>query len=124
MFLENERTAFKEKGVAAPMNEKRQYQRVETDWVVKMVAEKDKREYGHVRVINIGGGGVSFQCEEDLQPGDTFLMHLPFVSVYIYIIWCNTNRYGAMFLNPLGNELEIIYHNIYSKDHPAKKDVV
>ncbi|AEG60786.1 PilZ domain-containing protein [Desulforamulus ruminis] len=99
------------------MKDRREYPRIETDWVVRMVSAEDERELSDIKIMNVGGGGISFLCTEELQTGEKFLIHLPFISIYIYIIWQHENRYGAMFVNPLGDEVELLCQHIYSQNH-------
>lgn len=95
--------------------EKRKFKRVNVKWQATITSISDSNVTHNVQVLNIGGGGVCFIYNKELKTGDKFLMHLPFVSVQIYIIWHQNNKYGAMFVNPLGNELEIIANTIYEK---------
>ncbi len=97
------------------IKERRKYKRVQVNWKASIASIVDSNVTHDVQVLNIGGGGVCFTCNKELKIGEKFFMHLPFVSVQIYIIWYQNNKYGAMFINPLGNELEIIANTIYKK---------
>lgn len=93
--------------------ERRKSRRIEASLKAKIVSLNDISISHDVEIINMGGGGFSFMCNSVLKEGDKFIVHLPQISVQFYIIWHQDNKYGAMFTNPMGNELEVIASTIY-----------
>lgn len=70
-----------------------------------------------VEILNIGGGGVAFETDEDLTVGEEFLLDIPSITLHFYIIWRQYTKYGGMFINPLGNELDLIVSTLLSREN-------
>jgi len=93
--------------------DRRKSRRIEASLKAKIVSLSNINISHDVEITNMGGGGFSFTCNSVLKEGEKFTVHLPDISVQFYIIWHQDNKYGAMFTNPMGNELEVIASTIY-----------
>ena len=101
--------------------ERRKYKRFEVDCKVTISSIEDKNTVYEVNVLDIGGGGISFSSNHNFDKGTSFIIQLPFVSLPIYIIWHQEDKYGAMFTHPLADEAEIIAHSICEGKYGASK---
>ncbi|ABO50004.1 type IV pilus assembly PilZ [Desulforamulus reducens MI-1] len=86
--------------------ERRKHKRYEIE-LQAIISKNDHRYLQNVKLINISGGGISFTCDNQIAIGETIMIYFPFITVQGYVIWQQGNRYGAMFQNPLGDELQI-----------------
>ncbi|MEW6695917.1 MAG: PilZ domain-containing protein [Bacillota bacterium] len=87
--------------------DRRKYPRFQTN-LQAVASLKNRASVVQIELVNIGGGGICFQCEEELTEGENLHVYFPFITVHCYVIWRQDNRYGAMFINPLGDELQVI----------------
>ena len=92
--------------------ERRRFKRISVDCIITLSSMEDKNEFCNVHVVDICGGGICFTCSNDFNVGDNFIINLPTISIPLYVVWKQGERYGAMFTHPLADESELLAHSI------------